>query len=287
MCCASLANCWSAGWWWKRQVIFAIPVIWTRDGRDMLALMSMATFADSAFAATTSREIGPEVIAANLYAPPDPWLDAAGPRADRRLLWLSTNVLPAIDVDAEAKQRVLVEVLALDQQLASARPVLPPEALADELRLCVVARRRIRDATNPDTYCYEEWFSQNLVSRQIEPPGWQVSDAPLELRLHQYPDRLDLVSRLALDVRRRELGKSAQPGRGWEGAIVNVIPTGFAWAALDVTQECNTSLAVRTHGGAWTLPARPTGIIPPEPQTNAAFARVVAGFISMPERDRG
>src|SRR4029453_13840568 len=51
----------SAGWWWKRQVSLYVPVIWRRDGKEMVAMVSEATFADSALAATTAREIGPEV----------------------------------------------------------------------------------------------------------------------------------------------------------------------------------------------------------------------------------
>jgi hypothetical protein len=283
----------SAGWWWKRQVSFYVPVIWTRNGKDMVALVSMTTFADSQFAATTAREIGPEVIAADLYAPPDSWLDFAGPQADRRLLWLATNVLPALDVDAEAKQRVLLEVLALDHHIADGTAVLPAAALDGEARLCIVARRRVRDATDPEAYCYEEWFSQNLISRNIAPgagkpvQGWQFSAAALELRIHQYPDRLDLVSRLALDVDRLEHGKSQHPGRGWEGAIVNVVATGFAWATLDCTQECNTSLAVRSHGGEWAAPVHPPGALPCEPQVNAAFYALIAALAESDAKRHG
>jgi hypothetical protein len=282
----------SAGWWWKRQVSFFVPVIWTRNGKEMVALVSLTTFADSQFAATTAREIGPEVIAADLYAPPDSWLDFAGPQADRRLLWLATNVLPALDVDAEAKQRVMLEVLALDHHIADGTAVLPAASLPAEARLCIVARRRIRDATDPEAYAYEEWFSQNLISRSIAPGdgrpalGWQFSSAALEVRIHQYPDRLDLVSRLALDVDRLEHGKSQHPGRGWEGAIVNVIATGFAWATLDVTQECNTSLAVRTHDFPWTAPVRPPGALPCEPQVNDAFYALIAALASQPDPKR-
>jgi hypothetical protein len=277
----------SAGWWWRRQVSFYVPVIWSRPGKDdMVALVSAVTFADSQLAATTAREIGPEVIAAELYAPPDSWLDYAGPTADRRLLWLATNVLPALDVDAEAKQRILLEVLALDPRVAEAVPMAASIAAEGDMRLCMIARRRIHDATNPDAIAYEEWFSQNLISYKPGPQSWRFSSAELELRIHQYPDRLDLVSRLALDVDRLEHGKSPRPGRGWEGAMVNVIPTGFAWATLDVTHECNTSLAVRSHDGPWTAPLRPAGATPCEPQVNAAFYAMLAAFGSQPDPHR-
>ena len=298
----------SAGWWWKRQVSFFVPVIWTHNGKDMVALVSAITFADSQVASTTAREIGPNVIAAELYAPPDQWLDYAGPEADRRLLWLATNVLPALDVDAEAKQRVVLEVLALHQPVAAA-PASPPATahapppasaaetaaspasaagtapppvsappLTGDMEFCIVARRQIRDATDPEAIAYDEWFSQNLTSYDVSPQTWRFSDAALEVRIHQYPDRLDLIGRLALDVHDLEHGKSQRPGRGWEGAMVNVIATGFAWATLDVTHRCNTSLAVRSHDGPWTAPVRPPGSELYEPEVNDAFYAMLSAL---------
>lgn len=266
----------SAGWWWKRQVQFSVPLTWIRpDGSKLPALVSAVTFADSQIAATTAREIGPEVIAADLYAPPDSWLDHAGPEADRRLLWLATNVLPAMDVDAEAKQRVLLELLALHPPAA---PLPAPATPDEDMRFCSLARRRIRDATDPEAIAYEEWFSQNLICRRSGPNGWRFSGEALELRVHQYPDRLDLVGRLGLAVDRLEHGKSQHTGRGWEGAMVNVVATGYAWATLDVTQECNTSLAVRSHGGDWAVPTREPGAAVCEPQVNAAFYDMLRAF---------
>ena len=272
----------SAGWWWKRQVSFFVPVYWTHNDKEMIALVSAITFADSQVASTTSREIGPNVIAAELYAPPDQWLDYAGPEADRRLLWLATNVLPALDVDAEAKQRVVLEVLALHQPIAAAPAVaaapLPPPPPAGDMQFCIVARRQIRDATDPEAIAYDEWFSQNLTSYSASVDSWRFPDVALEVRIHQYPDRLDLVGRLALDIDDREHGKSQRPGRGWEGALVNVIATGFAWATLDVTHRCNTSLAVRSHDGPWTAPVRPPASELYEPEVNDAFYAMLSAL---------
>ena len=327
----------SAGWWWKRQVSFFVPVVWSRDGKaDTVALVSAITFADSQLATTTAREIGPGVIAAELYAPPDSWLDYAGPEADRRVLWLATNVLPALDVDAEAKQRVVLEVLALHEPVTANVPSPPPPTDAappptdaappptdaappptdaappptdaappptdappaplgspppftvrpGDIEFCIVARRQIRDATDPEAIAYDEWFSQNLISRDVGPDTWKFSDTPLEVRIHQYPDRLDLVGRLALDVDDLEHSKSQRAGRGWEGAIVNVISTGFAWATLDVTHRCNTSLAVRSHDGPWTEPVHPAGAVAWDPDANAAFYRMLAAFAARPDPHR-
>ncbi|TMQ08452.1 MAG: hypothetical protein E6J91_33210 [Deltaproteobacteria bacterium] len=181
-----------------------------------------------------------------------------------------------MDVDAEAKQRVLLEVLALHPPAAAPTATAPvPEG---DMRFCTLARRRIRDATDPEAIAYEEWFSQNLVSRKSGPYGWRFSGDALEVRIHQYPDRLDLVGRLGLDIDRLEHGKSQRAGRGWEGSMVNVLATGYAWATLDVTQECNTSLAVRSHGGAWTAPVRKAGAAVCEPEVNAAFYDMLRAF---------
>ncbi|HEY0476728.1 MAG TPA: hypothetical protein VGD37_04345 [Kofleriaceae bacterium] len=273
----------SAGWWWKRQVSFFVPVIWNRNGTDMVALVSAITFADSQLATTTGREIGPDVTRAELYAPPDTWLDHAGPRADRRLLWLATDVLPALDVDAETKQRVLLEVVALDHHIADAAPIPALDPPLGDVKLCIIARRQIRDASDPAAIAYDEWFCQNLASQETGCDGWRVSPAQLELRIHQYPDALDLVTRLALDVPRLEHSKSDRPGRGWEGAIVNVIPAGFAWATLDVVHRCNTSLAVRSHGGPWTVPVRSPKTEGCEPEVNEAFYRMLTMFGAVPD----
>jgi hypothetical protein len=279
----------SAGWWWKRQVSFYVPVTWTTpEGASSVALLQMATFVDSELAATTAREIGPEVIAANLYAPPDSWLDYAGPRADRRLLWLATNVLPALDVDAETKQRILLELLALDPVRARVAPAMadraPPTVPPDGMPMAILARRRVRDAASDPAlppYAYQEWFSQHLFSRpSADCLGWQYNPTRLELRIHQYPDPLDLVGSLALKVGGLEHFKSEHPGRGWEGATVNVISTGYVWATLDVTQERNTSLAVYSHG-TWKRPGEVPPVPLPVPRPMVGLAAAAPGYAGL------
>jgi hypothetical protein len=146
------------------------------------------------------------------------------------------------------------------------------------MEFCIVARRQIRDATDPEAIAYDEWFSQNLTSYAASLDSWRFSDAALEVRIHQYPDRLDLVGRLALDVDDLEHGKSQRPGRGWEGALVNVIATGFAWATLDVTHRCNTSLAVRSHDGPWRAPVRPPASELYEPEVNDVFYAMLSAL---------
>jgi hypothetical protein len=180
----------------------------------------------------------------------------------------------------------MLEVLGLYPHAGETVPLPTSDTPDGDMRLCIVARRRIRDATDPEAIAYDEWFSQNLISHKPGPQSWQLSNAPLEVRIHHYPDRLDLVHRLALDIDRLEHGKSQHPGRGWEGATVNVIATGFAWSTLDVTHECNTSLAVRHHDGPWMPPIRPPGITPCEPQANEAFSRMLVAFDARPDPHR-
>lgn len=264
----------SAGRWWTREVSFLVPVIWTRHGKDIAALVSAITFADGELAAIAARDTGSEVISAELHAPADPWLDHAGPTADRRLLSLTTSALPALGVDAQAEPRVLLEVVALDRRAAEPA-ALPCAAPADrDLRLCIVARRRIRDAADPEAIAHDEWFCHHLISHRRGGPGWQRGAGALEVRVHPYPERLDLVGRLALEVARRE------------GSMVHVVPSAFAWAMLDVTHQSSTSLAVRTHDAPWTRPVHPPGAAPCEPQADDAFHRMLAAFGAMPDRCR-
>jgi hypothetical protein len=265
----------SAGWWWNRQVSFCVPVLWARNGRgkDTMTLISVTTFGDSQLSTTIANEIGPNVICAELYAPPDSWLDHEGPSADRRLLWLTTNVLPAIDVGAEATQRVLLEVLALHGG-GAAPPRVPSKLQPGDLAFNFIARRQIRD-TNLRDAAYDEWFSQDMIARNTSPEAWQVSDAALEVRIHQYPDRLDLVNHLQLQVDRTEYAKSELPGRGWEGAMVNVIkPLWFAWTTANVTHQSNTILAVN-RSGVWIPPLEARGF---EPAPDDAAVRMLAAF---------
>jgi len=253
-----------------------VPVIWTRNGKEMVVLASAVTFADSQLAATTAREIGPEVIAAELYAPPDSWLDYAGPQADRRLLWLATNVLPALDVDAEAKQRVMPRSsrsITTSPTQWRCRSRSPTTTWS-----CASSRAAgFRDATNPESYAYEEWFSRTALA-QARPGELRLSAAKLR-GSHPQLSRSPR-SRRSPRARRRSLehGKSQHPGRGWEGATVNVIATGFAWPRSTSPTSATTSSRVRSHDGDWTLPKRRRAPRRASRGSNDAFYRMLLAF---------
>jgi hypothetical protein len=250
----------SVGPTWQRRVAFFVPVIWTRDHDETVALLSIATFADTEFA-KTAQHVGSDVIGAELHAPPDAWLDHGGPEADRRVLWLATSVLPGVNVGAEVATRVVLEVLAR----ASRRPLAhPPAPVARATTpLPVIGRRQIVDARDPEAFAYQEWFCANM---QLDGPAdgdWHVGEAALEVRLHRYPGPIDLVTRLGLapEIDRQEVGPSVDQGRVWEGAAVDVIPAESAWATVAVTHASNTRLCVKLHDHPWIpspgLPAPP------------------------------
>jgi hypothetical protein len=256
----------SAGQWWQRRLSFFVPVIWTRDGQDTVALLSITTFAETAFA-KTAQQVGTDVIGAELHAPPDAWLEYGGPEADRRVLWLATNVLPGVNVDAEAAERILLEVIA--RRPPHPLPTSPPPAaVRPPTPLLVVGRRQIRDARDPDTLAYQEWFCANMHAQCPADGNWHFNEADLELRLHRYPGQIDLATLLGLDtapgteIDQLEFGQSVNQGRVWEGALVNVIPTRSGWSNLAVTHESNTSLCVKIHDRDWTPPPAPR---PPHP----------------------
>jgi hypothetical protein len=216
----------------QHQVAFLVPVIWSRDGVDTVALVSALTFTDG-----TAADSDPEAIAADIEASP-------GSSPGATLLSLTTNVLPVVDQpappfggaaargqapvvdrDTEAEPRVVLEVHAHEPS-----PVATARALPGDL--CILARRRIRDATDPDAFAYEEWFHQRVIAR-----NWQRASAALAVHIHPYPAPLDLVGQLALAI---------DPGPR-STHMINVTSS----ATLDVTYEATTSLAVRIDRGAW------------------------------------
>jgi hypothetical protein len=190
----------------QHQVAFFVPVIWSRDGVDTVALVSALTFTDG-----TAADTDPEALAAEI-------------EVGATLLSLTSNVLPVVHRDTEAEPRLVLEVHACEAT-AGVPPVLPDD-------LCVVARRRIRDATDPDAFAYEEWFHQRVIAR-----NGQRGTQALAVHVHPYPAPLDLVGQLAL---------ATDPGPR-STHMINVT----SCATLDVTYGAITSLAVRIDRGPW------------------------------------
>jgi hypothetical protein len=200
----------------QHQVAFLVPVIWSRDGVDTVALVSALTFTDG-----TAAGGDPEALAAELEVSPGSWREPGA-----TLLSLTTNVLPVVDRDTEAEPRVVLEVHACE-----ALPGVPPTR-PDHLARCILARRRIRDATDPDAFAYEEWFHQRVIAR-----NGQRGTQALAVHVHPYPAPLDLVGQLAL---------ATDPGPR-STHMINVT----SCATLDVTYGAITSLAVRIDRGPW------------------------------------
>jgi hypothetical protein len=257
------------GWWWQKQVAFFIPVQWTpgpdapdRSEGSVWLLASPLAFADGQMATNVAREFGSYMVRANIVSPPDSWLDHDGPRSGRRHMWLSTEVLPALNVDAEGMERVLLEILEVESGGAPLAPWPRPPMPAfpdPETSFSVLGLRQIRDAHDPDQPAFLEWFTQNLRARPSGAATWQAGAiaAPLELRIHHFPE-LDIVETFGLACVDSEHAKSPLPGRGWEGARVSVIrPVDPFWFTVDMTHVDNTSYAVKPHARPWFVERKP------------------------------
>jgi hypothetical protein len=262
----------SLGWWWQRQVAIFIPLEWAPGTRTpdaglgpVVVLAAPLSFTDGQLATNTAREYGSFMIRGTITAPPDAWLDHDGPRAGRRLMWLSTEVMPAIGVDAEGVERVLVEVLESGGPPLPARPLPPFPAGVSPVP--VLGLRQIRDAHDPDQAAFLEWFTQDMRAQPSGGHTWTGAGEtrPLEVRIHHYPE-LDIVETLGLVVDSTEFAKSPLPGRGWEGTRVSVLrPLSPFWLDIDLTHAGNTVHAIKRHERPWR--AEPVPL--PRPDTES------------------
>lgn len=109
------------GWWARREVSFAIPVLWERRIGDEWRLESMAMlkpflFADSSIAAISAREVyGQPTAFAEIESPGSSWLDSARPVNDSSgLMDLRMDLLPTLDKGQEIENRLLLQVFCGD-----------------------------------------------------------------------------------------------------------------------------------------------------------------------------
>ncbi|MDD5033124.1 MAG: hypothetical protein PHE55_00065 [Methylococcaceae bacterium] len=104
------------GWWADKSVSFSVPVKCYRDGKlQSVALVSPYQFANNGRAVISDREVnGRPTAKASIETHPDAWLDESGPIAARRMLKLSCEVFPALNVGQRSIQSTLLEI---DQRL--------------------------------------------------------------------------------------------------------------------------------------------------------------------------
>jgi len=101
------------GWWADREVSFCIPVKWyEKDQLKSLAMVAPFVFSNNQRATLTDREInGRPSVDATIECPPDTWFEKpSGPNTERRLLKLTTEVFPALNLGQRGEQRTLIEI---------------------------------------------------------------------------------------------------------------------------------------------------------------------------------
>lgn len=271
------------GWWAEREATFAIPVKWYRRDTNQLVSLAMVSpfiFTDSDAAAITGREVdGRPIVFAALKSPGDTWLTEDGPAADRHLLTLRTEVLPALFLGQKAEERVVLEIHQeeicpahdeegwrkiaaqwgkplLDDLQEKTRCVrqcqeefsnlkaLSFEVLAHEEPFNEVTLKQFRDATDPNAACYQAIvLSQRFLEEVYEIQ--EIKDR-MHVRLYQYPS-LPIVDILGLRVKSRDA----------MGATIvdQVEPIRPFWLRVSLRQELGKNLCWRADSHEWQTTA--------------------------------
>jgi hypothetical protein len=267
------------GWWAEREATFAIPLKWYRRETNelvSLALVSPFIFTDSGAAAITGREVdGRPVTFATLESPGDTWLIEDGPSADRHLLTLRTEVLPALFLGQKAEERTVLEIHQqeicpahdedrwrkimahwgktllddLDEKVTCARQcreefsnlkALSFEVLAHDEPFNEVTLKQFRDAADPNAACYQALtLSQRFLEEVYE--IHEIKER-MHVRLYQYPS-LPIVDILGLRVKSRDaLGATI---------VDQLQPIRPFWLRVALRQELGKNLCWRAGSEEW------------------------------------
>jgi hypothetical protein len=257
------------GWWADREVSFCIPLACYRNGELItVALIEPFVYANSGRLAITDHEVnGRNAVVAQIDSPVDVWSTEAGPAGDRRLLLVSTEIIPAAAVGSRAGQQMLIEIderdvlsdsdeiawqgiadtwgqdivddLKRKSQLAETRKdevgtvkALALEILAHQAPVNRLTMKQYRDAADIDRACYQAVV---LTERSLT----QVYDArEIEQRLHIRINRLPghpIVKALGLKV------KCVQSGGGsvWD----TLQPIRPFWMRVAVREQLGQTIA--------------------------------------------
>jgi len=267
------------GWWAEREATFAIPLKWYR--RDTNELVSLATvapfvFTDSEAAAITGREVdGRPVVSAAIESPGDTWLTDAGPEAERRLLTLRTEVLPALFLGQKAEERTVLEIHQqevcpahdesgwrkiaahwgkpllddFDEKVGCVRQwqeeslnlqALSSEVLVHDEPFNEIMLKQFRDATDPNTACYQALvLSQRFLEEIYE---MDAIEDRVHVRLYQYPS-LPIVDILGLRVKSRDASGAT--------IVDQLQPIRPFWLRGALRQELGKNLCWRADSEEW------------------------------------
>lgn len=198
-------------------------------------------FGNSQFAALTLRETyGLPILHADIESPDDTWMDHRGPVADRPLLRLTTPIFPATSANQRARERTLLEIVSspgADDEAPEPEDFRRPEwwskleAVTEEetpktWHSRSIFIRRFRDATEPDTACFQSLLLGRISVSCLRPR--LLDPESLEVRIHQHPSH-PLVSALGLEVDRTERRPSSRAARAWEGRPVDIVRPEYAF----------------------------------------------------------
>jgi hypothetical protein len=261
------------GWWAEREAAFSLPLKWYEKskGEDRLislALVSPFVFANSSMAAITGREVeGRPVMQAALDSPDDTWMNESGPGAERHLLRLTTEILPALYLGQKAEERAVLEIhqaevrplqagewgqtLLQDHREKVARKHRHPEdfvnlkalaleLLAHEEPFNEVTLKQFRDAAAPERACYQSIVLWQRVIEDVY--EIQEMDDLMHVRILQYPTQ-PIVNLLGLQVKARNvLGPTV---------VEELQPIRPFWMRLAMRQELGKNLCWRLNSEQW------------------------------------
>jgi hypothetical protein len=293
------------GWWAEREVTFSIPVKWyaKQEGKQQelmsLALVSPFAFANSSTAAIIGREIdGRPIVHASIASPGDPWLDTSGPDAERHLLRLATEVLPALYLGQKAEERPVLEVYQADLQPSRGKEAwqaiatewgatllndhrrklhckkshaeelldlkaLTTELLAEEEPINEVSLKQFRDATDPNRACYQAIvLTQRCIENVYE---IEEIEEPIHVRIYQYAS-LPIVELLGLKVKSRDITGAAE--------VVDLQPIRPFWMRLSIRQDLGQNLCWRIGTLHWRKAVRAPGYFSHTGSTNVGRSLV-------------
>lgn len=276
------------GWWADREVTFSIPVKWyekpqTHEGAKgteklmSLALVSPFVFANNSTAAIIGREIdGRPIVHAAIVSPGDTWLDPSGPDAQRHVLQLSTEVLPALYLGQKAEERTLIAIDQADLQPSRGEEAwktiatewgqillndhreklqrskshadafsnlhaLVSELFSNEEPINEVSLKQFRDASDPNRACYQAI----VLSRRRVEDVYEIEEIeePMHVRIYQYASQ-PIVELLGLTVKSREIAGAAE--------VVELQPIRPFWMHVSIRQELGQDLCWRIGTTQWS-----------------------------------
>ncbi|MFQ5527715.1 MAG: hypothetical protein ACE5GX_15830 [Thermoanaerobaculia bacterium] len=276
---SSKAN--NIGWWARSEVGFAFVAESTEliglatrgfssgpippaETRTVNWLHWPYVFADSPIAVSEGREVlGLPTRFCRIAKGEDPWLEADGPEAHRRLLSLSALDYPAAGVGQQAVELRLFGI----ERAAAASPTAGDESMVrrfldhhlanfkDGLRIRNLSVKEFRDEDNPDQPCYQSVVAfDRTVSRR---KGRDESNADKALLVEPMPGRYqvrfhrtpsyDIVDSLGLEVARLDEGET-----GAMELVCDVVDP--FWLRVDMRAELPMDLIQRSVNKSWSLP---------------------------------